>query len=471
MNSIAPSHPVPRQPRWRRVPPAAQFLLLLCAAGLASLWLAAGRAEAQTPGPAAPRVLQVSIDGMIQPFLADFVDEALAQAATEHDSLVLLTLNTPGGLDTSMRDIIQHIISSPVPVAAFVAPSGSRAASAGFYILLSADVAAMAPGTDTGASSPVFLIGGTAAQVDETLKKKAMNEAAAYLRSISGKRSRNVALAETAVTEAKAFSDAEALKGNLIDLVAGDPDDLLAKLDGRTITRFDGSSVTLHLRGAARSSYEISSKQKFLGWLAEPDVMFILLIVGLIGLYVEFTHPGLVLPGILGAAAILLFLVGAQVVPINLLAILLIAGAIALFAIEAKVTSHGVLALAGVLAMLVGALILVRSPITGAGVSLGVALGFTVPFALLAVIVMRLAMRTFSIKQSTGPEQLVGQTGEVREGLNGAGAGMVFVSGELWRARAAQAIPAGARIRVLRVDGLTLEVAPAEAAAAPQVHS
>ena len=471
MKSIAPSHPVPRQPRWRRVSPAAQFFLLLCAAGLAGLWLAAGRAAAQTPAPAAPRVLQVSIDGMIQPFLADFVDEALAQAATEHDSLVLLTLNTPGGLDTSMRDIIQHIISSPVPVAAFVAPSGSRAASAGFYILLSADIAAMAPGTDTGASSPVFLIGGTAAQVDETLKKKAMNEAAAYLRSISGKRSRNVALAETAVTEAKAFSDAEALKGNLIDLVAGDPDDLLAKLDGRSITRFDGSAMTLHLRGAARSSYEISSKQKFLGWLAEPDVMFILLIVGLIGLYVEFTHPGLVLPGILGAAAILLFLVGAQVVPINLLAILLIAGAIALFAIEAKVTSHGVLALAGVLAMLVGALILVQSPITGAGVSLGIALSFTVPFALLAVVVMRLAMRTFSIKPSTGPEQLVGQTGEVREELNGAGTGMVFVGGELWRARAAQTIPAGARIRVLRVDGLTLEVAPAEAAAAPQVHS
>jgi membrane-bound serine protease (ClpP class) len=442
-------------------------LLLLC---LAAIAYASGADQLKQPALGTPRVLEVSIEGVIQPFLADYVDEALAQAASEHASLVLLTLNTPGGLDTSMRDIIQHIISSPVPVATFVAPSGSRAASAGFYILLSADVAAMAPGTDTGASSPIFIIGGTAAQVDETLKKKAINEAAAYLRSISGKRARNVALAETAVTEAKAFSDAEALKGNLIDLVAKDQDDLLAKLDGRTITRFDGSTMVLHLQGATRSSYEISSKQKFLGWLAEPDVMFILLIVGLIGLYVEFTHPGLILPGVIGGAAILLFLVGAQVVPINLLAILLIAGAIALFAIEAKVTSHGILALAGVLAMLVGALILVRSPITGAGVSLGVAVGFTVPFALLAVVIMRLAMRTFSLKQATGPEQLVGQTGEVREDLNGAGAGMVFVGGELWRARAAQKIPAGTRVRVLRVDGLTLEVTPAEFAQPTEVH-
>jgi len=415
-------------------------------------------AHAQSPAGPAPRVLEVPIDGVIQPFLADFVDEALAQAATDHASLVVLTLNTPGGLDTSMRDIIQHIISSPVPVAAYVSPSGSRAASAGFYILLSADVAAMAPGTDTGASSPIFLIGGTAAQVDETLKKKAMNEAAAYLRSISGKRSRNVDLAEKAVTEAKAFSDSEALSGKLIDLVAANTADLLAKLDGRTVTRFDGSSITLHLQGAVTSKYEESNKQKFLGWVAQPDIMFILLIVGLIGLYVEFTHPGLIFPGAVGGVAILLFLVGSQVVPINLFAILLIAAAVALFAIEAKVTSHGLLALAGVVAMLAGAMVLIRSPITGAGVSLAVALGFTLPFALLAVMVMRLAMRTFAMKQTMGTHELVGQTGEVREQVDGTG--MVFVGGELWRARAAARIPLGSKVTVVRVDGLTLEVAP-----------
>ena len=420
---------------------------------------AAGQSNGLAGGP--PRVVEIPIHGVIQPFLADFVDEGLASAANEHASLVLLTMNTPGGLDTAMRDIIQHIISSPVPVAAYVAPSGSRAASAGFYILLSADIAAMAPGTDTGASSPIFLIGGTAAQVDETLKKKAMNEAAAYLRSISGKRDRNVELAEKAVTEAKAFSDSEALKGNLIDLVANSPADLLAKLDGRTIKRFDGGTVTLHLAGAAITKYEQSSKQKFLGWVADPDVMFILLIVGLIGLYVEFTHPGMILPGVIGGISILLFLVGAEVVPINLFAILLIAGAVALFAIEAKVTSHGLLALAGVIAMLAGALVLVRSPITGAGVSLAVALGFTVPFAILAVLIMRLAMRTFRMKQSMGTSsELVGQTGEVREDVEGES--MVFVAGELWRAHSAAKLPVGARVRVVRVNGLVLEVEPAE---------
>ena len=437
------------------------FLSLIAAAALLMAWPHEKTAAAeQSAGTAAgaPRVVEIPINGVIQPFLADFVDEGLASAASDHASLVLLTMNTPGGLDTAMRDIIQHIISSPVPVAAYVAPSGSRAASAGFYILLSADIAAMAPGTDTGASSPIFLIGGTAAQVDETLKKKAMNEAAAYLRSISGKRDRNVELAEKAVTEAKAFSDSEALKGNLIDLVANSPADLLAKLDGRTIKRFDGGTVTLHLAGAAITKYEQSSKQKFLGWVADPDVMFILLIVGLIGLYVEFTHPGMILPGVIGGISILLFLVGAEVVPINLFAILLIAGAVALFAIEAKVTSHGLLALAGVIAMLAGALVLVRSPITGAGVSLGVALGFTIPFAVLAVMVMRLAMRTFTMKQSMGSGVLVGQTGEVRDAVNGTG--MVFVAGELWRARAAEKIPAGSKIRVVRVEGLTLEVEP-----------
>jgi len=465
--------PEPR--RSRRLDPA-RALLFFLAIVLAASWLAGPQrrtaaAAGQAAGAAlsAPRVIQIPIEGVIQPFLADFVDEALAHAASEHASLVLLTLNTPGGLDTSMRDIIQHIIASPVPVAAYVYPSGSRAASAGFYVLLSADVAAMAPGTDTGASSPVFLIGGTAAQVDETLKKKAMNEAAAYLRSICGNRGRNVDLAEKAVTEAKAFSDTEALNGKLIDLVASSPEDLFAKLDGRTITRFDGASLTLHLRGALISHYEVSSKQKFLGWLAEPDLMFILLIVGLVGLYVEFTHPGLILPGVLGGVALLLFLVGAQVVPINLFAILLIASAVALFAIEAKVTSHGVLALLGVVAMLAGALVLVRSPITGEGVSPAVALGFTIPFALLAVVVMRLALRTFTMKPSTGNVQLVGQIGEMREPVDGTG--MVFVGGELWQARTQQQIPAGSKVRVVRVDGLTLEVTPATPEKETQVQA
>ncbi len=407
----------------------------------------------------APRVVEINIDGIIQPILAEFVSEAFDEAARTKASLILITMNTPGGLDTSMRQIIQRIISSPVPVAVLVSPSGSRAASAGFYILLSADIAAMSPGTDTGAASPIFMVGGTPVQIDETLKRKAMNEAAAYLRSITEKRGRNVELAEKAVTEAKAYSASEALSGNLVDMIVASPEELLAKLDGRTIKRFDGTSVTLKLAGAVHTRVEVSAKQRFLGWLAQPDLLFILLIVGILGLYVEFTHPGLIYPGVLGGISILLFLTGAEVVPLNMLGILLIAGAVVLFVLEAKVTSHGALATGGVLAMLVGALILVRSPMTGMGVSIGVALSVTLPFALITVLVMRLAIRTFALRQTVGTGVLVGAIGEVREVVDGTG--MVFVKGELWRAAAGVKIPVGARVRVEHVNGLTLQVVPA----------
>lgn len=253
---------------------------LLASLLLAAFFLAAGlwreqsalAAESPVPGPSlqasageAPRVVEINIDGIIQPILAEFVSGAFDEAARSKASLILITMNTPGGLDTSMRRIIQRIISSPVPVAVFVWPAGSRAASAGFYILLSADIAAMSPGTDTGAASPIFMVGGTPIQIDETLKRKAMNEAAAYLRSIAEKRGRNVELAEKAVTEAKAYSASEALNGNLVDMIVASPEELLAKLDGRTIKRFDGASVTLKLAGAVRTKVEVSAKQRFLG--------------------------------------------------------------------------------------------------------------------------------------------------------------------------------------------------------------
>jgi membrane-bound serine protease (ClpP class) len=450
MNAVAKWSAMGRRAGWA----LAALLGALLAAPLCA-------APDSNPSPAgSARVVEVAIDGIIQPILAEFMDGAFDDAARTKASLILITMNTPGGLDTSMREIIQRIITSPVPVVVYVSPSGSRAASAGFYILLSADIAAMAPGTDTGAASPIFMVGGTSIQVDETLKKKAMNEAAAYLRSISGKRGRNVEVAEKAVTEAKAFSDTEALKENLIDLIVSSPEELLAKLDGRSITRFDGSTLTLSLKNPVRAKIEVSSKQRFLGWIAQPDLLFILLILGIGGLYVEFTHPGVILPGVIGGVALLLFLVGAEVVPLNWFGILLIAAAVAMFVLEAKVTSHGALAVGGILAMLAGALILVRSPITGLGVSLGVAAGVTLPFAFITVMVMRLAMKTFSLKQSTGTARLVGATGEVREAIDGTG--MVFVSGELWRATAEGKIPAGAQVRVLRVEGLMLHVTPTE---------
>ncbi len=447
---------------------AAWLTAALLAASSLSVALAQSSGDRPAAAAKAHTVVQLRIDDDIEPILAEYVSGGIAQAARDHASLVLVTMDTPGGLSTSMHDIIQRIIESPVPVVVYVSPSGARAASAGFFILLSADVAAMAPGTHTGAASPILAIGGYPVQIDETLRKKVLNDATAYLRSITSKRGRNVQLAESAVTEAKAFTEKESLDGKLVDLLARSSEDLLAQLNGRTIMRFDGSTMKLELENPVRVAVEMSARQKFLSRIVQPDVFFILLIVGVLGLYTEFTHPGMIAPGVVGAIALVLALLGMNILPVNFTGVLLILVALALFILEAKYTSHGVLGIGGVVAMLLGALMLVRSPLTSGGVSLGVALGVTLPFALITILLMRLVLRSRRWKQSAGAEQLLGAEGEVTAaveltGANGAGQGMVFVHGELWRAVAQQQIPRGARVRVVKVEGLTLHVEPAGA--------
>jgi membrane-bound serine protease (ClpP class) len=408
-----------------------------------------------------PRVVKIQINGEIEPLLAEFIDSGLKQAADSHAGLVLLTMDTPGGLSDSMQDIIQHILQSPVPVCVYVEPTGARGASAGFFILLSADVAAMAPGTHAGAASPIISVGGYPVTIDETLKKKIMEDALAFLRSYAGARGRNVQLAETAVTDAKAFTDQEALSGKLVDIVAPNESELLKQLDGRTIKRFDGSTTTLHLTAAQVELITQSARQRFLARIVQPDIFFLLLIGGVLGLYVEFTHPGMIAPGVIGAICILLALYAMEILPVNIAGVLLILLALVLFILEAKFTSHGVLAIGGVIAMLLGALMLIRSPLTTGGVSLGVALGATLPFALITVFLMQLVLRSRHWKAATGMEELIGEEGEVTQSLDPAGAiaaGMVRVHGELWRARAAQPIVAGTRVKVTRTEGLTLYV-------------
>ena len=417
--------------------------------------------SAAAGGPA--QVLELRIGDEIEPVMAEYVDGGVEEAARIHAHLILITMDTPGGLSTSMEDIIHHILDSPVPVAIFVSPVGSRGASAGFFILLSADVAAMAPGTHTGAASPLLAIGGVPLQVDETLKKKILNDATAFLRSYSAKRGRNVELAESAVVDGKAWTETEALDGKLIDLIANSPEDLLSKLDGRTVKRFDGSTVQLALRNPERVAFSMSFRQRFLSRIVQPDVFFILLIVGVLGLYTEFTHPGMVAPGVVGGIALVLALFAMQILPVAPAGIVLILLALGLFILEAKYTSHGVLAIGGIVAMLLGALMLVRSPLTHAGVSLGVAFGVTLPFALLTILLMRLVLRSRSWKPSTGVEQLVGSPGEVAEPFvrhsdSELFQGMVRLHGELWRAVAREEIPAGAQVRVTRIEGLTLHV-------------
>jgi len=440
-------------------------ILFLFASGVAALWPEGTVASSAAAGPEASRVIELRIEDVINPIMADFVNEAFEEAGKQDAKLVLITMNTPGGLDTSMREIIQRIIGSPIPVAVYVSPAGTRAASAGFYILLSADIAAMAPGTNTGAASPIFVIGGEPMKIDETLRKKAVNDSAAYLRSITSKRGRNPQLAETAVTEAKAFTEKEALDGKLIDLIAPTTEELLAQLNGREIKRFDGSSVKLSLPSPVRSSFNMNARQRFLTRIAQPDLLFVLIILALLGLYVEFSNPGLILPGVVGVVSLVLVLVAIQILPINALGVLLILMAVVLFVLEAKFTSHGVLGLAGAVCMLVGALMLVKSPITGMGVSPAVAAIVTLPFALITIYLMRQVIRSYSWKTSTGMEEMVGMFGLVTEAIekpqpDGTFRGTASTHGELWRAVARQAIPKGARVRVTKVEGLTLRVEP-----------
>jgi membrane-bound serine protease (ClpP class) len=435
-----------------------------CVVAGAAILLANGALKAASPAEAhSATIVQLRIDGEIEPVLAEYIVNGIHEAAREHASLILITINTPGGLDTSMRSIIQAILQSPVPVVNYVAPTGSRAASAGFFILLSADVAVMSPGTDTGAASPITEIGGQTVNVDETLRKKILNEATAYLRSYVSKRGRNADLAATAVTDAKAFTEQEALDGKLIDLEANSVDDLLAKLNGRTVSRFDGSTAELVLANPAIQPIEMTAREQFLARIVQPDVFFILLIVGVLGLYTEFTHPGIFAPGVIGGIALLLALYAMLSLPVSLMGLLLIALALAFFVLEAKYLTHGVLGVGGVIAMVLGALMLVKSPWTGMGVSLSAALGVAIPFAVIVIVLARFVLRSRAWKVSTGKEEMLGEEGEVIEPIGAAPAtGLVRVHGELWRAasQSGESIPKGARARVKKVDGLTVQVEP-----------
>src|SRR5262245_35811932 len=416
------------------------------------------------PADGPSRIVELHINGEIEPVMAEYIGEGIEAANRDRAALVLITVDTPGGLDTSMRDIIQRILDSRSPVAVYVTPSGARAASAGFFILLAADIAAMAPGTHTGAASPIAMVGGFPVTLDETMKNKILNDVKAYLRSFAAQRGRNVELAETAITEAKAFTAQEALDGTLCDVIAPSTEDLLGKLDGRIVARFDGRSARLDLPRREIAEMSMSARQRFLARIVQPDVFFILLLVGVIGLYAESTHPGMVAPGVVGAIALVLALFAMHLLPINLTGLLLIALALALFILEAKYTSHGVLAAGGVVAMMFGALMLVRSPLTGAGVSLGVALGATLPFAVITIGLMRLVLQSRGWRPQTGIEGLIREIGTVTTPIDGSASatkrGMVQVRGELWQATAADTITQGTRVRVLRVDGLTLYVEP-----------
>jgi len=404
-----------------------------------------------------PEVLKIVVDDTIQPITEEYIGRALDSAQSNHDEAVLLELYTPGGLASSMREIIAKILASPVPVIVYVGPTGSRAASAGFFILESADVAAMAPGTNTGSAHPVLLYG----KMDDDMRAKVENDAAAFMRSYVSKRGRNVELAESGIRQSKSFTEQEALTQHLIDYVAKNEEDLFQQLDGKTIKRFDGSQTTLHLSSPLVKTYEMTLKEHIMNYLLDPNIALILLVVGALALYVEFNTPGAVVPGVIGFIAILLAIFALNILPTSLAALAMIIGAFTLFALEAKFQSHGVLTVGGIGLLILGSLMLVDGPIPEMRVRLATALGISIPFGILTAFLLTLAVRARRNKVVTGQEGLVGEIGVVRVPL--APEGTVLVMGELWNAVSRLPADAGSRVRVRAVHGLQLEVEPEQA--------
>jgi len=403
-------------------------------------------------------------DEIIQPVSAEYVMAGIEHAERINADAVLLWLHTPGGLETSMRDMVDRITTSRVPVIVYVAPTGSRAASAGFFILLASDVAVMAPGTTTGAASPVALGGG---EVDETLKKKITSDAAAYLRSFASKRDRNPEVAELAVTEAKSFTDQEALKAGLIDAVCQSREQIFEQFNDTTITRFDGRSEVLALAGVGVEPWEMTRRQRFLSRLIDPNIAFLLLVFGVLGLYIEFNHPGLILPGVAGGVCIVLAMFALHLLPVNYAAVLLIVLSVVFFILEAVYVSHGILAAGGVAAMVLGAMMLIEAPpIPELRVRMELALGVAIPFAVLAVLLLRLVLKSRRWQVSTGQEELVGAIGEVRQEIADGAKGLVMVKGELWRATAPRRMAVGELARVVSMEGLMLHVEPVDGGSA-----
>jgi membrane-bound serine protease (ClpP class) len=388
---------------------------------------------------------------MIHPITAEIVGRAIAQAEREGASAVLIRLSTPGGLLDATRDINQKIVASTVPVVTYVTPSGARAASAGFFILEAGDVAAMSPGTNTGAASPILM----GREMDPVLRSKVENDTAANLRGMVTKRGRNSELAEKAVREAKAFTDKEALDQHLIDVIAPNERELFRQIDGREITRFDGSKTKLQTFGATIEEYKKTTREWIISSIADPNIGFVLLVLGVLGIYVEFSSPGLIAPGVIGAIFALLGLSALSVLPINWAGAALLVLALALFVLEAKFASHGVLGAGGAVAMIIGALLLIDAP-PEFRIHLVTAVAVTLPFAAITMMLVSLVMRARRGKVITGEQGLLMEIGEARTPL--IPRGKVFVHGEYWDAEAPTPVEAGTRVRVVAVDGLLLKV-------------
>lgn len=415
--------------------------------------------------PASAEILKVVLNDTIQPITAEYIARAIDEAQLRNDQAVLIEISTPGGLLDSTRKIIEKISNSPVPVILYVAPTGSRAGSAGIFILEAADIAAMAPGTNAGAAHPVLLFGPVTAKTDDEMKRKIENDTAALMRSIVSRRGRNVAVAESAVLESKSFTDQEALSQHLIDYVASNEQDLFRQIDSKPIKRFDGKTVTLALTGQPVVPFEMTLKQHILDYLMDPNISFLLLAIGALALYIEFNHPGAVVPGTVGVVFILLAAFALNLLPTRFAALGLILGAFALFAAEAKFATHGVATIGGIALVTLGGLLLVDAPIPEMRVHLVTALAVSIPLGLITAFLMTIALKARRNKVVTGSQGMIGETGVAQTVLSPQG--KVFVHGELWDAVSSCDIPIGELVVVRQVDGLILRVDPLPVAPPP----
>jgi membrane-bound serine protease (ClpP class) len=412
-----------------------------------------------TPSAAdhAPIVETATVDGIIHPVTSEFMRKAIAKADAEGARLIVFTLRTPGGLLDSTRDINNAIISARTPVAIFVGPSGNRAASAGFLITMAADIAAMAPGTHIGAAHPVT---GNGEKMDDVMSKKATSDTAAYARTLATQRGRNVTLVEQAVTESRSFTEQEALNASppLIDLVATDVADLVKKLDGRTVRRFNGATTKLTLAGAETRTIEMTVPQRVLTFVAHPQIAYLLLTLGTLGLTIELWSPGAILPGVAGGLCLLLAFFAMQVLPVSYAGVLLILFGFALLVLEVKVTSHGLLAVGGITSLLFGSLMLIDSPLPEMQIGLRLILPITLSLAGIILFLVRLGLQAQRTPATTGESGMLQSTAEALTSISPGGIGRVSTHGEIWTATSPEPINAGDRVVVTEVKGLLLTV-------------
>jgi membrane-bound serine protease (ClpP class) len=393
-------------------------------------------------------ILKITVDAPVHPISAEYIIKSIDRAEAEDARLLIIVLNTPGGLDSSMREIIARILSSKVPVVTYVSPSGARAASAGFFIALASDIFAMAPGTNTGAAHPVG-ISVTGQTMDETMAEKVTNDAASYIKTLAEKRGRNMRLAEDAVRKSLSYTEKEAFDQGLIDLVAKSVEELKDYFDGRTIRRFDGEETRLELAGEPIIDVPMSARQKFLLTISNPNLAYILLMLGLLGLYFEFSTPGAILPGVLGGICLLLAFFSFQILPINYVGLLLILLAIGLFILEVKVQSYGILTVGGIIAMVIGSIMLINAPVPELQPSLKYVIPVAMSLGLIFAFLVFLVIRAHARKVHTGREGLIGEIGVAQTDLRPEG--KVFVHGEIWNAEASGDIPKGTKVKIIEV--------------------